>query len=85
MRTTPAKNPRTECCCQPVAFMMAAIVAPLGWLSSAITFSCLEFDRVVRSGFVVAFWRPMLGRALRLGLPLVFGIRMLLSLVTTAH
>src|SRR5262249_39029101 len=40
-RTTPAKKPRTECCCQPVAFMMAAIVAPLGWLSRARTASCL--------------------------------------------
>src|SRR5262249_31304280 len=34
LRTTPAKNPRTECCCHPVAFMMAAIVVPLGCLSS---------------------------------------------------
>src|SRR5262249_22274176 len=28
LRTTPAKKPRTECCCQSVARMMAAIVAP---------------------------------------------------------
>jgi hypothetical protein len=28
LRTTPAKKPRTECCCHPVVFMMAAIVAP---------------------------------------------------------
>jgi hypothetical protein len=28
LRTTPAKKPRTECCCQPVAFTIAAIVAP---------------------------------------------------------
>src|SRR5437588_10133699 len=41
LRTTPAKNPRTECCCQPVAFMMAAIVVPLGCLSSPRTVSCL--------------------------------------------
>src|SRR5205807_336947 len=45
-RTTPAKKPRTECCCQPVAFMMAAIVAPLGCLSSLRTVSCLVPARV---------------------------------------
>ena len=28
LRTTPAKKPRTECACQWVVFMMAAIVAP---------------------------------------------------------
>jgi hypothetical protein len=31
-RATPAKKPRTECCCQPVAFMIAAMVAPWGRL-----------------------------------------------------
>src|SRR6185295_11135868 len=40
--TTPAKNPRTECCCQSVAFMMASIVAPLGWRSRFSTVDCLE-------------------------------------------
>src|SRR5262249_444479 len=44
LRTTPAKKPRTECCCQPVAFMMAAIVVPSGLLSSAMTASCLVFE-----------------------------------------
>src|ERR1700751_85364 len=39
---TPAKKPRTECCCQPVAFMMAGIVAPSGRLSSLMTAACLE-------------------------------------------
>jgi hypothetical protein len=24
LRTTPAKKPRTECCCEPVAFKMTA-------------------------------------------------------------
>jgi hypothetical protein len=33
--TTPAKKPRTECCCHPVTFMMAAIVAPWGRLNIA--------------------------------------------------
>src|SRR5215831_2491333 len=43
--TTPAKKPRTECCCQPVAFIIAAIVAPSGRLSSLITAACLELVR----------------------------------------
>src|SRR6266478_4682457 len=42
LRITPAKKPRTECCCQPVAFMIAGIVAPLGWLSSAMMVAFLE-------------------------------------------
>src|SRR5689334_591166 len=46
LRTTPAKKPRTECCCHPVAFMIAAIVAPLGCLSSPRTVSCLVPPRV---------------------------------------
>jgi|SRR5262245_16620515 len=41
LRTTAAKKPRTECCCHPVAFMIAAIVAPLGCLRSPTTVSCL--------------------------------------------
>jgi hypothetical protein len=39
---TPAKNPRTECCCQSVAFIIAAIVVPLGWRSNARTASCFD-------------------------------------------
>src|SRR5262249_96929 len=46
LRTTPAKKPRTECCCHPVAFMIAAIVVPLGCLSSSRTVSCLVPPRV---------------------------------------
>src|SRR5438309_8837862 len=46
LRTTPAKKPRTECCCHPVAFMMAAIVVPWGCLSRASTASCLVPPRV---------------------------------------
>jgi hypothetical protein len=30
LRTTPARKPRTECCCQPVSFIIAAIVIPGG-------------------------------------------------------
>src|SRR3954452_3597632 len=40
--TTPAKKPRTECCCQPVAFIMAARVVPLGSQSIFSTVDCLE-------------------------------------------
>src|SRR2546429_9311606 len=40
--TTPAKEPRTECCCQSVAFMIASMVVPLGWRSRPSTVSCLE-------------------------------------------
>src|SRR4051794_36321303 len=41
LRTTPAKNPRTECCCQPVAVMMAAMDVPFGCFSKVRTASCL--------------------------------------------
>src|SRR5271170_6014882 len=48
LRTTPAKKPRTECRCQSVAFMMAAIVAPWGRLSNVSTASCLVPPRIGR-------------------------------------
>ncbi len=38
---TPAKKPRTECCCQSVTVMIAAIVAPVGIRSIAIMRACL--------------------------------------------
>src|SRR6267378_7672141 len=40
--TMPAKKPRTECCCQSVAFMIAAIVVPFGCLNIPSTVSCLD-------------------------------------------
>src|ERR1700730_8601288 len=40
--TTPAKKPRTECCCESVAFMIAAIVVPLGSCSIFSTADCLD-------------------------------------------
>jgi hypothetical protein len=40
--TTPAKKPRTECCCQSVAFMIAAIVVPLGSCNIFSTVDCLD-------------------------------------------
>jgi hypothetical protein len=45
LSTTPAKNPRTECCCQPVTFMMAGIVEPCGRRKSSRTAACLDFAR----------------------------------------
>src|SRR6266850_7237200 len=40
LRTTPVRKPRTECCRQPVAFIIAAIVAPVGDCSIAMTCDC---------------------------------------------
>src|SRR6516225_4721435 len=42
LRTTPARKPRTECGCQLVAFIIAAIVAPAGECSMAMTRDCFE-------------------------------------------
>src|SRR5450631_1239341 len=66
LRTTAAKKPRTECCCQPVAFMMAAIVVPLGCLSRARIASCLVPPRVEPEGTFPGFaglFAPLLARA----------------------
>src|ERR1700682_2503942 len=41
LRTIPAKKPRTECCCQSVTAMIAAIVAPVGIRSIAMMRACL--------------------------------------------
>src|ERR1700737_3161674 len=41
LRTTPARKPRTECCCQSVAVMIVAIVAPVGIRSIAMIRACL--------------------------------------------
>src|SRR5258705_9201411 len=46
LRTTPARKPRTECCCQSVAAMIAAIVAPAGVRSIAMMRACLVLGRV---------------------------------------
>src|SRR5258706_3904549 len=51
--TTPAKKPRTECCCHSVAFMIAAIVVPFGCRSIPRTVSC--FDEVLVDLLEVAF------------------------------
>jgi hypothetical protein len=46
LRTTPARKPRTECCCHPVAFIIAAMVVPFEEDSSAMTRDCLESGSV---------------------------------------
>src|SRR5438552_7798311 len=46
LRTTPARKPRTECCCHSVAVMIAAIVAPAGVRSIARMRACLVSGRV---------------------------------------
>jgi hypothetical protein len=45
LRTTPARKPRTECCCQSVAVMIAAIVAPAGIRSIATIRLCFVGGR----------------------------------------
>src|SRR5262249_38930065 len=64
LRTTPAKKPRTECCCQRVARMMAAIVAPSGRPSMASTRACFEPGRLSREERALVFALPV-GRLVR--------------------
>src|SRR5438270_11844046 len=42
LRTVPAKKPRTECFCHPVALTSLSRVAPPGCRSRARIWSCLE-------------------------------------------
>src|SRR6185436_14985558 len=49
LRTTPARKPRTECCCQPVAAMMAATVAPARSRSIVMTCAFLVPVRILSS------------------------------------
>src|SRR5215831_21299721 len=51
--TTPAKKPRTECGCQPVASTIAATVVPLARASIESTISCFEDEPL--TGFAEAF------------------------------
>src|ERR1700676_2004848 len=46
LRTTPARKPRTECCCQSVAVMIAAIVVPAGIRSITRMRACLVSGRI---------------------------------------
>src|ERR1019366_863068 len=45
LRTTPARKPRTECCCHSVAVTIDAIVAPVGVRSIAMTRACFVAGR----------------------------------------
>src|SRR4051794_28909447 len=65
---TPAKKPRTECCCQSVAFMIASIVVPLGWRSRPSTLSCLEVPADTCVVLEAAF---LAGRGALAGFPLL--------------
>src|SRR6201993_1217404 len=59
LRTTAVKKPRTGWGCQPVAFVIVAIVVPWGSLSKASTASCFVPLPVeaegMRSGFADLF------------------------------
>src|SRR5262249_36311611 len=59
LRTTPEKNPRTECGCQPVDVMIVAMVAPLGRRSRPSTRACFEFARLVCWSPRAAFGRTL--------------------------
>src|SRR5271168_2897006 len=58
LRTTPAKKPRTECCCQLVAFIIAVIVAPVGARSMAMTRDC--FEPVLILGLRATCWEGLI-------------------------
>src|SRR5277367_1399252 len=45
LRTTPARKPRTECCCHSVAAIMAAMVVPAGARSIPMMRACLVSGR----------------------------------------
>src|SRR3954454_24619363 len=49
LRTTPARKPRTECCCHSVAVIKAAIVVPAGERSIARMRACLVSAPVLAS------------------------------------
>src|ERR1700687_1686605 len=73
--TTAAKKPRTECCCQSVAFMIAAIVVPLGSYNIFSTADCLD-DEDAGDFDVAAFEAAALVAAVgfgRAGTPVLTG------------
>src|SRR6266566_8861138 len=56
LRTVPARKPRTECCCQPVALTRASRLAPSGRRSNTKTLSCLDAAAAsLLPGFLVTF------------------------------
>src|SRR5262245_51303242 len=54
LRTTPARKPRTECDCQPVAFVSAAMVAPPEERSISMAADCFVPGRTARLPFLPA-------------------------------
>src|SRR5258707_10823010 len=54
-----SRNPRTLCCCQSVACIISAMLAPSGWLSRVSTRSCL----VTRSTFGLSAFNGVLALA----------------------
>src|ERR1700736_2836499 len=61
--TVPARNPRTLCCCQSVAWIISSMLAPSGWLSRVSTRSCL----VTRTTFGSAATRSAFDSTDRVG------------------
>src|SRR6202043_3649970 len=59
--TVPARNPRTLCCCQPVACIISSMLAPSDWLSRVSTRSCL----VTRSALGSTVFNGVLAAATR--------------------
>src|SRR5712671_1428876 len=86
LRTTPARKPRTECCCQSVAVMIAAIVVPVGIRSIAMMRACLVLGRTadlddtgadrLRDGALAVFRAVERVAAFGLVLGLVLGLAM---------
>src|SRR4051794_5598780 len=63
LRTTPARKPRTECFCHPVAFIIPAMVAPAGVRSNAMTRDCFEWGLTLLALAVAAsFWEAFAAR-----------------------
>src|SRR6202022_659202 len=59
--TVPARNPRPLCCCQSVACIISAMLAPSDWLSCVSTRSCL----VTRATFGSSAFFSVLAAATR--------------------
>src|SRR5262245_32823884 len=58
LRTTPARKPRTECCCQPVAWLNASMLAPSRERSISMAADCFVPDRATTGApFVSPFFR----------------------------
>ena len=53
---TPARNPRTECFCHPVVFIIAAIVAPPDDCSIAMTCDCFELGWLFADLRLLGIW-----------------------------